>query len=412
MRLARTGFDHMTRSLLPRTAAVARVTRGQHTPFIGVSGAMLEGPQDDDFDLAALLDMDLDQPSGSRQPLARSSSECSDDNDFPAGKDSDADLVSEILGVNGDYGESAMLTRSLPEQPEQRGSKPGQHRHRLGRASSRRAASDKQLDLDALLDDIGFGQHDDPQPRLFQVPDEDIDEAMAQEPAYRFIKNMEPRLRQRLNTGHVLRVPYASDCSGADAPAIAWQSVARVLRHLQICEVEFVHEFASEHPKHYAAQSYALRRLFSDLHARTADQGPTLHSAPDVEVLGHEESGSPLVGLPPQGHLLFYVTGFECQDMSTANRSPVDLVLTLDEDQDYQDLGRSSSTLRDSLKTVAALKPRVVMIENVAACPTEAILDHCCQHLSDWDWKGFRGDSVDWGIRHMPLHNVGYRHFT
>ena len=181
-----------------------------------------------------------------------------------------------------------------------------------------------------------------------------------EEPAYLAVKAFESELRKRFQHHQqaTIRIGYASDCSGGEAPAVAWQSTIRVLEKLEIISIRFVHEFSSEDPKAHHCHKYIrwnteTRRLYKDLHQRTSDGGPCVFHATDLT-----EDDEGCIALPPPGDVDDYLTGSECQDLSAANRHGRPLVL--DFEAPSNTLGRSSATMIDSLRYVKSGLPRVV----------------------------------------------------
>ena len=115
---------------------------------------------------------------------------------------------------------------------------------------------------------------------------------------------------------------YASDCSGAEAPAFSWKSVFKVLKEADILHAELIHEFSSEAPKAKGPQKFLLnncraRRIFNDLHRRSETHGPVFYHDPDISADEGSEPDpedeprkkpSPVVRVPRD--LDCYVSGF------------------------------------------------------------------------------------------------------
>ena len=124
-----------------------------------------------------------------------------------------------------------------------------------------------------------------------------------EEPAFPVVKAFESELRKRFQHHQqaTIRIGYASDCSGGEAPAVAWQSTIRVLEKLEIISIRFVHEFSSEDPKAHHCHKYIrwnteTRRLYKDLHQRTSNGGPCVFHATDLT-----EDDEGCIALPPPG---------------------------------------------------------------------------------------------------------------
>ena len=229
--------------------------------------------------------------------------------------------------------------------------------------------------------------------RIFLRPRHGLSEPLDEE-CMALVRQFAPQLKARFDaSGGIIQLHYGSDCSGAEAPMTSWQRLAHALMKANIGRLQLVHEFASEHPTSYACHKYlgqnnTPRRLYADMHKRTAAGGPVVFCDQD---LTPDDKGN--VALPEW--LDAYMTGFECQDLSFANRHGTPLVLMMQEGETIDGLGKSSATLHDSLKLVETLMPRSVTLENVGGCPAQDLLNYLKERLPMYVWGCFRADSAD-----------------
>ena len=132
--------------------------------------------------------------------------------------------------------------------------------------------------------------------RRFHAPFDASDASIETEAAWHAVSVLAPLLRDKFRDrgDRPIVVHYGGDCSGGDAPAVAWASLARVLNHLNIVNVELEHEFASEHPAPLHTHSFLLQNtkckvLYNDMHRRTSKGGPAVHVEGRQAADDHEE---------------------------------------------------------------------------------------------------------------------------
>lgn len=203
-------------------------------------------------------------------------------------------------------------------------------------------------------------------------------------------------LQGTANEMPTIHIAYGSDCSGAEAPWFALKSLSRVLEARGILKLRLTHAFSSEDTRAHAVHKFLFKnacadRIYNDLHSRGPVSGPTLWHDPSIKP--HDVSGE--CPLPAHG-IDIYVTGFECQDMSFANRDRDNRPLLLGP-TGADHIGRSSATLRDSLEYCKNHSPRVIFIENVKGCPIDAVLNYVRSVLPAYQWCGHIGDGADFG---------------
>eukprot|EP00974_Lingulodinium_polyedra_P117137 11161991-Lingulodinium_polyedra.AAC.1 len=142
--------------------------------------------------------------------------------------------------------------------------------------------------------------------RLWKLPEGD---AIQHEPGWWPCQVLAEDLRSNL-AGKQVVVRYASDCTGGDAPGLAWESIGRVLRHMGICNVSIEPIFGSEAPdathchKFLKQNSPRLRTLYKCMHARSkalkqGRGGPVMWTT-ERECRSNREDGSLEVKLPPK----------------------------------------------------------------------------------------------------------------
>ena len=205
------------------------------------------------------------------------------------------------------------------------------------------------------------------------------------------VNKFESKLRARFADVDTIHISYASDCSGGDALWAAWESMARVLKHKMVVGLVLHHRFASEHKdaKHchaYIKQNIPTECLFKDMHKRSAEHGgPVVFCDPHIHCKPPKGCGGQAwARLPAAGSLQNYTAGFECQDLSAANRHGRPLTLSsaismeetgIEEDSNDDEAGgRSSRTFRDSVETIDRLGPRSALLENVGRAPLAIVV--------------------------------------
>ena len=104
------------------------------------------------------------------------------------------------------------------------------------------------------------------------------------------------------------------------------------------------------------------------------------------------------------------------QDISSANRTPVELLLTADDFDgaaaDGRECGRSTATLRDSLEFLESRGPRLVYIENVGKAPMARIVSHLQERFPSYQWTGVMSDALDFmgSTARIRMYILGIHH--
>ena len=164
-----------------------------------------------------------------------------------------------------------------------------------------------------------------------------------------------------------LTLRYASDCSGIDAAVFALRALFAHCHQAFSINVNVEVVFCSELPK--SKHTHTLLRnnvqprvLFADMHDRSFEpgqlSGPAVFTdgtvplnASGVATLHLDAASSPI-------H--FYMSGFECQDLSFANRNRKNMQLDPSALAAFgadSNLGRSERTLIDSCRTICHIHP-------------------------------------------------------
>ena len=183
---------------------------------------------------------------------------------------------------------------------------------------------------------------------------------------------------------------YGNDGTGANAPLVALESVADCFHTLLGMRIEISHVFSSEidAAEGDAARSFILLNnrpqiLFRDMCKRDytgwCDIKQRMIDTPEVD---------------------FYFAGTECKDLSSMNNFGQRLDL-------QAGTGRSSITLRASLRYIALFKPRVILLEDVYKKDAMAAMQAEIRKLGIYDFEIFCMDPVRAKMRQTRKRMLG-----
>lgn len=228
--------------------------------------------------------------------------------------------------------------------------------------------------------------------------------------------------------GACFAFPFATDCSGGEAPGTAWGLVFKALRAKYNADVSSIQEFASEHTKaahavRFLRLNHGARVIFADMHQRTprggrvfAPHDQSSHTIPTTRLGGSAP-------LPQPGTVCFYAAGFECNDFSTRNTNRKKHTILFDLPRlkaafnagirkgsaDFTSYGHSMGTFLSSVVTIVWVLPRSFTLENVDGCPAEIVLEFLRWALPMYDITAVHADAADYGCcsRRFRLFVVG-----
>lgn len=182
--------------------------------------------------------------------------------------------------------------------------------------------------------------------------------------------------------GATIVVNYADDCTGIGAPLFALREVANIAKEADVI-LEIKYRFGSEHPRNRAAAQFVLQNhapdvLFSDMLDRTCSGG--------INYGGEKKP------LPKPYVVDVYTAGTDCSSISLANHSSSPIVWDFGA---IADGNKSTRTMLQSLRTIAYLKVRLFILENVKTLDVESLIAFIRRELKGYVAVAVRANSLD-----------------